>query len=157
GRVDLVALGAEKLAREASLNGFAEGESSAGTISMIKLGAGPTFALLAIFAEVEQPAKVAREEPPKTAEPESQLPLRSVWQTDAGGHFSLASQEFADLLGPQTIALLNHEWGEIAETLNLDPQGQIANALAARATFSDIVVLWPVDNSDERLPVELSG
>ena len=49
-RRDLIALGAEQLARETSLNGVAEGEISAGQISMLKLGAGSTFALLAVFA-----------------------------------------------------------------------------------------------------------
>src|SRR5476651_1500974 len=39
---DLIALGAEKLAREASLNGRAEGEIAAGHITMLRLGAGAT-------------------------------------------------------------------------------------------------------------------
>ncbi|MGB8243522.1 MAG: hypothetical protein WCF76_06460, partial [Pseudolabrys sp.] len=38
-RRDLLALGAEPLAREASVNGVAEGEIPAGQISMLKLGA----------------------------------------------------------------------------------------------------------------------
>ena len=46
---DLVALGAEKLAREASLSDIAEGEIQAGHVTMIKLGAGSTFALLVVF------------------------------------------------------------------------------------------------------------
>jgi len=159
---DLVALGAEKLAREASLNGSADGEISAGHVNIVKLGAGPTFALLVAFVELEQPSSASAEvtEPPKvpeTGKSQTQLPLRFVWQTDVEGRFSLTSPEFADLLGPNTTAVLNREWSEIAEALNLDPSGQIANALAAQATFSDIVVLWPVDNSDDRLPVELSG
>ncbi|HXX09504.1 MAG TPA: PAS domain S-box protein, partial [Pseudolabrys sp.] len=159
---DLIALGAEKLAREASLNGSADGESSAGHVNIVKLGAGPTFVLLVAFVELEKPSSTSAEvsKPPKaseTAQSKSQLPLRFVWQTDADGRFSLTNPEFADLLGPNTIAVLNRKWGEIAEALNLDPSGQITNALAARATFSDIVVLWPVDISDERLPVEFSG
>ncbi|HXX07486.1 MAG TPA: hypothetical protein VEJ43_05385, partial [Pseudolabrys sp.] len=159
---DLIALGAEKLAREASLNGSADGESSVGHVNIVKLGAGPTFVLLVAFVELEQPSSASAEvtNPPmalETAQSKPQLPLRFVWQTDADGRFSLTSPEFADLLGPNTIAVLNRKWGEIAEALNLDPSGQITNALAARATFSDIVVLWPVDNSDERLPVEFSG
>ncbi|HXZ46932.1 MAG TPA: PAS domain S-box protein [Pseudolabrys sp.] len=161
-KLDLVALGTEKLAREASLNGSAEGNSSAGRVGIIKVGAGATFALLISFIELEHPSSTAPEitEPPKVPEPadsKTSRPQRFVWQTDADGCFSLASPEFADLLGPSTVAVLNREWSEIAATLNLDPDGQIANALAARATFSDIVVLWPVDNSNERLPVELSG
>ena len=46
---DLIALGAEKLAREASLNGRAEGEIAAGPITMLRLGAGATVTLLVAF------------------------------------------------------------------------------------------------------------
>src|SRR5215475_7975062 len=49
-RRDLVALGAEALARDASLNGTAEGETLAGHASMLKLGASSTFGLLVHFA-----------------------------------------------------------------------------------------------------------
>src|SRR5262245_21282766 len=50
-RRDLIALGAEKLAREASLNDLAEGEIMAGHVTMIKLGAGSTFAFLVACIE----------------------------------------------------------------------------------------------------------
>src|SRR4029077_20502458 len=48
-------------------------------------------------------------------------------------------------------------WNDIARTLNLDPQDQIASALTARETFSVIVLFWPLDDFDERLAVEMSG
>jgi PAS domain S-box-containing protein len=166
---DLVALGAEKLAREASLNGNAEGEIQAGHINMLKLGAGSTFVLLVAFTKAAttldtgafvRAAAVAPSRTPISAESEehsNRLPFRFVWQTDAEDRFSLASQEFADLLGPKTAAALDHNWIEIAQTLNLDPQGQVANALSARETFSGIVVFWPADLINEYLAVEMSG
>ncbi|HLA20463.1 MAG TPA: PAS domain-containing protein, partial [Pseudolabrys sp.] len=46
---DLIALGAEKLAREASRNGKAEGAIAAGLIAMLRLGAGATVTLLVAF------------------------------------------------------------------------------------------------------------
>ena len=46
---DLVALGSEKLARQASLNGKAEGDIAAGAIEMFKLGAGSTVTLLVVL------------------------------------------------------------------------------------------------------------
>ena len=165
GKLDLATLGADKLAREATLNGAAEGNIEAGHINILKLGAGPTFALLVVFTEPETlsdeitPA-IELAEASDAAELETQsgqLPSRFVWQTDADNRFSLANQEFADLLGPNTVAVLNRDWADIARALNLDPEGQISNALAGRETFSNVVVSWPVDNSDERLAVELSG
>src|SRR6202158_5089616 len=47
---DLMALGAEALAREASRNGRAEGEIPAGHITMLRLGAGKTVTLLVAFS-----------------------------------------------------------------------------------------------------------
>jgi len=165
---DLMALGAEKLAREASLNGSAEGEIQAGPINILKLGAGTTFALLVVFTK---PAAASRSESrahataatspaePNPAAPATDLhhPFRFVWQTDADAQFSLANHEFADLLGPKTAATLDRSWPEIAKALNLDPQAQIANAITAQETFSGIVLFWPLDDIDGRLAVEMSG
>jgi PAS domain S-box-containing protein len=167
-RRDLIALGAEKLAREASLNGTAEGETLAGHASLFKLGAGPTFGLLVVFSghattsDTEHASPKAATTPavpsPPTLEVRPQYaPVRFVWQTDSGARFTLASLEFADLLGPKTATLLGHAWNDIARTLNLDPQDQIASALTARETFSGIVLFWPLDDFDERLAVEMSG
>ena len=166
-RRDILALGAEKLAREASLNGDAEGTIGAGRINILKLGAGPTFALLVVFTKsivcprassrAHTIASASKSNPVIPAVHPHHLPFRFVWQTNADTHFSLANQEFSDLLGPKTAAVIGHSWVDIAQVLNVDPQGQIANAIAARETFSGIVLFWPVDDVDERLPVEMSG
>jgi len=41
--------------------------------------------------------------------------------------------------------------------LNLDPDNQVARAVATHETWSSITLSWPVDESRERLAVELSG
>ncbi len=164
-KLDLIAFGAEKLAREASLNGVAEGATPAGHVNVLKLGAGATFVLLVIFDTPQLVANAAVQEPespkapnPARAGPTSpQLPFRFVWETDAHGRFVLASQGFADLLGPKTAAALNRGWREIAQVLNLDAEAKFANALAAQETFSGIVVSWPADQTDERIAAEMSG
>ncbi len=167
-RRDLIALGAEKLARETSLNGTAEGETLAGHASVFKLGAGPTFGLLVVFSGPATTSDTGHAgpkaattpvvpSPPKLEVRPPYAPVRFVWQTDSGARFTLASLEFADLLGPKTATLLGHAWNDIARTLNLDPQDQIASALTARETFSGIVLFWPLDDFDERLAVEMSG
>ena len=161
---DLVALGAEKLAREASLNDVAEGDIQAGHLTMIKLGAGSTFALLVAFAETADTSGAgtnAVSDTPKISNPaELDLqprPFRFVWQTDAETRFTLTSEEFVDLLGSKSAALLGRSWAEIARTLTLDPSGQIANALSRHETFSGIVTAWPIDGLDRPLAVEMSG
>jgi len=163
---DLVALGAGKLAREASLNGVAEGDIEAGRVSLIKLGGGSTFALLVSLeavSSVESTPHVAPSSPANTPDrtrvqaTSANLPFRFVWETDADGKFTLATPEFADLLGPNTTAVINQNWQDAARILNIDPDAKMQNALAARETFSGIVTSWPADHVDERLVIELSG
>ncbi len=88
---------------------------------------------------------------------ERRHPLRFVWQMDADGRFGLGSDEFIELVGSHTMAAFGRPWSEIAAELKLDPDNQVARALATRETWSGIVIAWPVDDSSDRLPVELSG
>jgi PAS domain S-box-containing protein len=87
---------------------------------------------------------------------ERRHPLRFVWHVDEDGRFAIASDEFVQLVGPRT-ARVGGTWNAIAATLTLDQNDQVERALASRETFSGIVVSWPVDDSDKRLPIELSG
>ncbi len=88
---------------------------------------------------------------------ERRHPLRFVWQMDAEGRFAVGSDEFIELVGPRTMASFGRKWSEIAAELKLDLDNQIARAISTRETWSGIVVSWPVDEANERLPVELSG
>jgi len=76
---------------------------------------------------------------------------------DAATHFTLDSEPFTRLVGPQTAALFGRPWAEIAARLKLDPTGEVARALAARNTWSGLIVLWPLADGGDRLPVEMSG
>ena len=84
-------------------------------------------------------------------------PLRFMWHMDEDGRFSLGLDEFTRLIGARTAAAFGRPWNEIADALGLDPEGQVAAAVATRETWSSIVVNWPADGAGARLPVELSG
>jgi signal transduction histidine kinase len=88
---------------------------------------------------------------------ERRHPLRFVWQMDAADRFMVGSDEFIELVGPRTIAACGRAWSEIATELKLDPDHQVARAVATRETWSGIEISWPVEDTSERLPVELSG
>jgi signal transduction histidine kinase len=88
---------------------------------------------------------------------ERRHPLRFVWQMDADGRFVVGSDEFVELIGPRTTAAFGRLWSEVAAELKLDPEHQVARAIATRETWSGITISWPVDEGGERLPVELSG
>ncbi len=182
---DLMALGAEKLAREASLNGTAEGDIGSGRIALYRLGAGTTVTLLLNYldsaamptvaigdvrpirrwapvaatppAAIELLAAPAAQRPTPREGPARRSTLRFVWQMDAASRFTLESDQFAKLIGPKTAALIGRPWAEISAELKLDPKGEMARALASRNTWSAIVVSWPVNGAADRLPVEMSG
>jgi PAS domain S-box-containing protein len=166
---DLVALGAVTVDGEASRTGAAQGDSANGPVAMIKLGAGATVALLMAFtsAEAAKPAAPVLE-PMPLAPPIVPNPVtaelrprrgsfRFVWQMDADTRFTLGTAEFARLLGTQTAAALEQPWPEVAAALDIDRDGRMAKALAARDTWSGIVIDWPVDGTSERLPIEMSA
>jgi PAS domain S-box-containing protein len=88
---------------------------------------------------------------------ERRHPLRFVWQMDAEDRFTIGSAEFIELIGPRSAAVLGRPWNEIAAELGLDPDGQIARAIASRDTWSGLTLAWPVDGGADRLSVELSG
>ena len=88
---------------------------------------------------------------------ERRHPLRFVWHMDADSRFVVGSDEFMELVGPRTIAACGRYWREIATEMNLDPDDQVARAIATQETWSGVQIFWPVDDSSDRLPVELSG
>ena len=89
--------------------------------------------------------------------PRRRAPLRFVWQMDAEQRFTVGSDEFVALMGRATAAALGRPWAELAAMLSLDPEGQVALALASQETWSGLRVAWPVEDGAERLAVELSG
>jgi PAS domain S-box-containing protein len=105
-------------------------------------------------AATETPVAPLRVEVPPA---ERRHPLRFVWQMDANGRFTLGSDEFTEVIGPRVATRLGRPWDEINPELALDPEGQVARAIATHDTWSGITVSWPVDGSADRLKVELSG
>jgi PAS domain S-box-containing protein len=104
-------------------------------------------------APPSEPAPLSSPEAPT----ERRHPLRFVWQMDGEGRFTLGSDEFIALIGPRTAAQLGRPWQDLATDLALDPERQIARAIATHDTWSGLTVVWPVDDSPDRLAVELSG
>ncbi len=113
----------------------------------------------AVSASPAQPPVPPAPQTASPAEPivERRHPLRFVWQMDADGRFVVGSDEFIELVGPKTTAAFGRTWREIAAELKLDPDNQIARAVSSHETWSGIVIPWPVDETSDRLPVELSG
>jgi signal transduction histidine kinase len=184
GASTLPALGIAEMAAKALAAGAASGTTSFGSVTVDRLGSDASAVLVAEFGvqrnEVQTaetvaektapadsfpavPAADANTPAPRAAsgrghdEPERRHPLRFVWQMDADGRFAVGSDEFVELMGPRSTAAFGRLWSEIAAELKLDPENQIARAVATQETWSGVTVSWPVDDVGERLSIELSG
>ena len=168
----LSTLGVVDLRARALAAGNASGATNYGAANVERLGTGDAtvlavaFPAIGVLAPVGEgaaplPATAAAAAPQASAAgeiiAERRHPLRFVWQMDADGRFMVGSDEFVELIGPRTTAAFGRLWSEIAAELKLDPESEVARAVATHETWSGIVVSWPVDEDGERLPVELSG
>lgn len=153
-KVDLAALGADRLANKA---GRAD-RVGAGPITMARLG---SIATLLVAMEANPPAGDNHATPAAVAAAvaaaERRLPLRFVWQMDDATRISHGLDSFASVVGPNIAATPHNSWAELAEKLALDPDDTITRALAARETWSGIVVPWPIEGSEARVAIEMSG
>jgi signal transduction histidine kinase len=172
GVTSLAALGAEGRDADARQAGHVTGASAAGPLTIERIDAEAATILIATFTapqETRQSALAAAVEtlpavpapavpaPAVPAAAARRAPLRFVWQMDAEHRFTVGSDEFAALMGHATAAALGRPWPELAAELALDPEGQIARALASHDTWSGLSIAWPVDDGSQRLMVELSG
>ncbi len=83
--------------------------------------------------------------------------VRFVWRTDSEGCFSAISQEFADTVGTEMADVIGRPFTEVANTLGIDPDGDIAGLLARRDTWSGKSVMWPVAGAGRRVTVDLAA
>jgi PAS domain S-box-containing protein len=150
------------LARDTELSPLAEtrieSSSTSDTAKMEPQPIGnPSAPPVAAALDSPAPAEAAATGAVESATAERRHPLRFVWQMDEQGRFTLVSEEFIELAGPTTAAMLGRLWSEVVAGLGLDPEQRVARAVASHDTWSGVTVHWPVDGSPDRLAVELSG
>nr|WP_316652449.1 ATP-binding protein [uncultured Gellertiella sp.] len=84
-------------------------------------------------------------------------PTRFVWKIDADGHFSEVSPELAAAVGPHALLLAGSSFVDIAQLLDLDPDGRIAELLSRRDTWSGKTIHWPIEGTAMKAPVDLAA
>jgi PAS domain S-box-containing protein len=84
-------------------------------------------------------------------------PVRFVWRTDAEGRFSAMSDEFASAVGKAAADIVGRPFRDVALTFGLDPDGEIASLLERRDTWSGRSVMWPIEGTDLKVPVDLAA
>lgn len=84
-------------------------------------------------------------------------PTRFVWKIDADGVFKEISADFGETVGPNAADVRNRKFADVAQVFNIDPDHTIADLLSKRDTWSGKTVLWPVQGTDLRVPVDLAA
>ncbi|MBP2235582.1 PAS domain S-box-containing protein [Sinorhizobium kostiense] len=83
--------------------------------------------------------------------------VRFVWKIDAEGRFSEISEEFASAVGPNAADVIGVTFEELAARYDLDPDNKINELLHRRDTWSGKTILWPVEGTALKVPVDLAA
>ncbi|WP_018234761.1 ATP-binding protein [Ensifer sp. BR816] len=83
--------------------------------------------------------------------------VRFVWKIDAEGRFSEISEEFASAVGPKSADVVGLTFVELADRYDLDPDHKINALLHRRDTWSGKTILWPVEGTSLKVPVDLAA
>jgi PAS domain S-box-containing protein len=87
----------------------------------------------------------------------SKTPVRFAWKVDAQANFSEISPEFAAAVGPASASIIGKSFRDIAAGYGFDTGAEIAELLERRDTWSGRTVLWPIEGTDLRAPIELAA
>ena len=84
-------------------------------------------------------------------------PVRFVWQIDEEGRFSSLSPDFAATVGPHSADVVGRAFTDVAQVYGFDETGEVARLLERRDTWSGRSILWPIEGTDRKAPVDLAA
>lgn len=84
-------------------------------------------------------------------------PVRFVWKTDVDGRFTEVSEEFGGAVGNNAADIIGRTMKDVAKVFELDTAGEIEASMSRRDTWSGKTVLWPVQSTTMRVPVDLAA
>lgn len=90
-------------------------------------------------------------------QPNDVAPARFIWKVDAESVFTEISPEFAAIVGKNAADIIGRRFSDIAKTFGFDRDGTITALLKQRETWSGKRIFWPVQGTDQRVPVELAA
>ncbi len=134
--------------------------------AIARLTDAPALHLLCIVAHGTDAVKQAdRMETPAPEEASPQAfrfernapQVRFIWKTDAQAIFTEISPEFALTVGPHAADIIGRQFGDVATVFGFDTDGKVASLLDKRDTWSGKRLMWPVEGTSLRIPVELAA
>ncbi|MFD2236806.1 PAS domain-containing sensor histidine kinase [Aureimonas populi] len=141
---------------------FARLSASAAPAEAEPAAATPVASLLTRWRDRQEAENQASEpgsdeEPDFAPSPLDGEPVRFVWQIDASGCFRALPAELAAVVGPLASDVEGVPFAEVARAYGFDQTGEIGRLLERRETFAGRTVLWPVQGTDRKVPVELAA
>ncbi len=88
---------------------------------------------------------------------ETDRPVRFAWRMDRSGMFISVSPELERTVGPAAARITGVSWQNISNKFSFDDSGEIATMLEKTDTWSSKNILWPVQGTKLRVPVDLAG
>jgi len=107
-------------------------------------------------ADASEDETASRSEQAPSAPLADPAALRFVFEIDADGRIAFVSPDLADVVGAPGRNLVGRNWTEASETLGLDPDGAVTQALSQRSGWNGALVTWPVEGGG-RLALTLSA
>ncbi|MCF7670813.1 PAS domain S-box protein [Bacillus subtilis] len=94
-----------------------------------------------------------------TAEPavEEAAPARFIWKVDADSVFTEISPEFAEIVGKNAADIIGRKFSDVGQVFGFDNDGVITALLKQQETWSGKRIFWPVEGTDQRIPVDLAA
>ncbi|MBV2143120.1 PAS domain S-box protein [Falsochrobactrum sp. TDYN1] len=134
--------------------------------AIARLSDNPVLHLLCVVSESSMPAPAVIS-PKKNAAEEAVPqgfsfdhggpPARFIWKTNADGSFTEVSPELGVIIGPNAADVVGRRFAEVATVFGFDSDGSISALLQKRDTWSGKRLLWPVEGTNLRVPVELAA
>ena len=84
-------------------------------------------------------------------------PARFLWRTDSHNVVVDVTPPLAEIVGPGCADLVGRDLVEASQALGLDPRGELAEALRAQVTFSQVDLDWPIEQASAAAPVTLGA
>ncbi|MFB8343304.1 cell-division control histidine kinase PdhS [Brucella cytisi] len=84
-------------------------------------------------------------------------PARFIWKVGPDGTFSEISPDLAATIGPNAADVVGRRFADVANVFGFDSDGSITALLDKRDTWSGKRLMWPVEGTDLRVPVELAA
>jgi PAS domain S-box-containing protein len=118
------------------------------------------------IAQAPPPAAPAQAAAPVPQQPQPAAPLapkppkrivRFLWETDRDGRFTSVSENFAEVVGRGSAAIIGMTINEVLATRARDPLDIVVELFSRGETWSGRTLYWRIADSDEAVRIDLAG